>query len=261
MMKQLLAIVFLSFPLFSHAESDVANRFRNAALNAVARSESLGIQEVDGIKMSSIKKVAKEVIISYNPNITMVTGNRRCARWQPEAMAKTVRDGELVEVKVAAGIFLNNDCVKLPDQELEGIAIHEVLGVGFDKDRNYEISTQIMTGITRSKVSPLLNRDIVNELHRKTTVERYSGGGATGVGGGGDFDDLKLKMAGLTYLNTYYANVDYVFGVPKDVFMEALLRMNVSPAADIQTDIEFRAAGVERGPATIYIRKIGRAHV
>lgn len=226
------------------AEESLVTRFRQAAFSAVETAEQRGQAEVQGIALSDLKRVIRETPVVHYPNVNLKFGNRRCAVWYPEVQAIQIPSGK--KVTNAAHIYLNKDCAELSFAELQALSLHEFLGVGFNADRDYSASTEIILG--KSKVQPmLLNKTKITE----TLKNSFKSGGSTGVGGGGDNHDFRFKKLGLEYLRELGLN--RVFGVPTEMLELAIQKMKVSPARDIDQPMEFRAAGIEGPQAVVYI--------
>jgi hypothetical protein len=246
-MKNLMAFALIMlFSGASFAEREVITRFRQAAIRAVEIAESKGVVEVQGIRLSDIKAAAKTALIIHYPNVTLKFSNRRCAMWQPGP-------------GVQPHIYLNKDCAEVGDADLQALALHEILGLSFHLDRNYEISSEILTAgspfASSIKDSNLIDHQALalnqNEIRRKRE-EKLTGGGAVGVGGGGDVADLRFKVQGLQYLQTFTSIVT-TYGIPIELLELAIRNMKIAPASDIALTLEFRGVGVEEGGAIAYI--------
>jgi hypothetical protein len=248
-MMRLFTVIFLLFgytqPVFAE-DSELVFRFREAALNAVARVEARGETELQNISLSEIKQVIQSAQVVHYPNVSVRIGNRRCARWQPGTTAMDMR-GE--QVNIVPHIYLNKACTDLVKDELEGVALHEFLGLGFGADKDYEITSQVLSGGV--KKSHIFDTKKAAEIKRQ--LQNSRSGGSTGVGGGGDEYDLRFKLAGLRYLQ----NIEdpTLLGIPLEILEYIVREMRVSPAQDIDHLLEFRSAGVEgaRSSAIIYV--------
>lgn len=242
----LVFLVLVFAPSVWAEESELVSRFRQAALNAVARAESQGEIELQNISLPQVRRVILTSTVVHYPNVSLRIGNRRCARWQPGTVA-TNSSGQ--QVNVAPHIYLNKTCAQLGIEELEGIALHEFLGLGFEADKNYEITSRILSG--GIKKSEIFDEKKAAEIMRE--LQKSRSGGSTGVGGGGDEDDLRFKLAGLRYLRS--AGAGGSFGIPTEVLEYIIREMSVSPAKDIDHLLEFRAAGIEKSnsSAIIYV--------
>lgn len=217
----------VSFGKDARQSYQVVKDFRQAAVEAIEDAEARGWAEVGGISLQEMKASAKTVNIIYSEQIAIRHGNRGCATWvNTKDRLFSTADGNTVNL--APHIRINKKCAALKSEEMKGVAVHEVLGVTLGKDINYEISSQIISGV---KVD--LDRD----------SDKPKTGGATGVGGGGDYDDLKFKVSGLKALNSQPGNT--YFGLPKNLLAKALLKATIRPASDIDKIFLFRAKGVE----------------
>lgn len=220
-------------------------RFRQAAIRAIENAEKSGLQEVQGISLKKIKQAAEKVRIEYNATIKVRQENRRCAYWNKEAHDVQVI-GTNRRVSIPAKITLYDDCENLSDRDLEAIALHEILGVAFNTDFKYEISTQILS----ANFAPPPKNKLINRKSFDARLKELKSGGSTGVGGGGDFHDLRFKLEGLKYLQSQ--NTPKIFGIPTELLRIAIQEMKVRPAADIEKLVEFRGPGIE-GDAIAYI--------
>lgn len=235
------ALVFVLSIQSVKAEDMIIQRFRGAAVLAVNEARSKGIQSIDGIELADIETAAKTVNIIYQKGLTVHYGSRRCAIWQ-NSKDMLVHVGVNEQVKMAPHIFLNQTCADLDDSQLKGVALHEVLGVTYGADKKYEVSTRILTG-----------NSILNGVNLKSKNLRTSGG-STGIGGGGDYDDLKFKLAGLRQLEIFKSEkiVSYA-GYTLEVLAEKLLLMDISAASNVLKSVEYRGPGVEQTESKTYI--------
>ena len=250
MKRSLMILLLITFGLDVLAADPVVERFRQSALNAITKAEKLGITEIDGIQLQDMKTAAQNTVIAHDSRLTIRFVNRRCAMWQPfTPNVHEIGTGKIVSI--SAHIFLNQECASIPEEELGGLALHEILGVNFQRDRNYEISTQILSGKPVSNK----NENIQWRNNRKKIFQFNTSGGSTGVGGGGDTADIRFKLEGVRVLNELANEKNEVFGIPKDVLYEALLHMSVSPASNVTSLMEFRARELE-GNAIIYVKSI-----
>jgi hypothetical protein len=167
------ALIML-FSVVSLAEQEIITRFRQAAIRAVQVAEARGMTEVQGLRLRDIKDAAKNALIVHYPNVRLRFGNRKCAMWQPGPTVKP-------------HIYLNADCAEIPDAELQALALHEVLGLGFSLDRNYEISTEIlMAGSpfgTKIQNPNLIDYQLLAQNQKELRLkreERLSSGGRGG---------------------------------------------------------------------------------
>jgi len=189
-----------------------------------------------------MEAAARSALIVYDSSLQVRIGNRRCASWYP---------AEIIQgKKIPAHIRLNDECASLAEEERPFIALHEILGVSKELDRNYEISseimanTQILTDKTAHKISI---------MRKENSGAKFASGGSTVVGGGGDFDDLLFKVAGFRYLQARTPGEDF-YGIPVSLLKIAIKYMKVTPATDISTDFELRRSQVEGDAANLYVR-------
>ncbi len=244
----ILLMRFLFFMLLSAANlgvaSDFADRFRQSALSFIVKSEMKGLTQVEGLNLGELKKSVQEVEIVYDSRFTFRVGNRRCAMWQPRTENVNVV-GASKRITVPPRIFLNETCTKLSVVEMEPLATHEILGAMFNIDRQYEITTQILSASSHEPISP---EQLQWQSNRRINRSQHQGnGGSTGVGGGGDYDDLRFKIAGLQSLKLLAGSSDTLFGIPVKMLREAIFYMKVAPAADIDSIMEFHKMGSHFG--------------
>lgn len=243
-MKFLMLPFVLLFAFTSAAlaqQNEVTARFRDAAMTVILQLESEGVQHLQNIPLADIKKVALEVPLVHYPNLTFKVGNRNCALWQPD----------ISRIQYKGHIYLNKDCKNVDDAQLRKLALHEILGFGFNADRNYEITAEVFTRDLTAPPATLLDWGKFLE-NKRASASRSGGGGSVGVGGGGDLSDLRFKMEGLNFLNEI-PDSDF-HGIPKELLRLALLHLNVWAASDIANIAEFRSAtrDINRQPV-IYV--------
>lgn len=229
--------IFLASTVASAQQREV-DRFRSATLQIIDNAQHNGTTEVQGIRLSDLKSFVENAPIYYYKNVSVTFGSRQCAMWQSRA------------AEASPIILLNKQCTALSDEDLGAIGLHENIGLAYGRDRNYEISTEILRGkiSTRKIIQDQLQEQKTKPFDLKKVLEN---GGSTGVGGGGDFYDLHFKLEGLKYLkeNKY----GFVDGIPVELLEIALKKMKIKPASNIEGLIEFRGAGVEGPESVAYI--------
>lgn len=235
-MKHFLLIISIFANCIAQAgEPFSSEKFRQAAIAGIEEAQQKGFARIDGTDLNDVKKTATEIPLVHNPNLRISYENRRCAVWQKS----TTSNGH---------IYLNDDCKNLNKDELKMLAFHEILNVHGISDKQYEVSASVFSGVTLSTRSINLEK-----LKQKSKdVLNIGGGGSTGVGGGGDIDDIIFKIEGLKLLASHTES--YFLGIPKDILNYAILHMNVKPASDIPTLIEMRGHNVEKtNGAVVYV--------
>lgn len=225
--------------------SDETIRFRTAALNFIDKAEANGHSEIEGISLQEIRRAAQEILILHNPNVTVGVGNRRRAMWQ--AARERVRAiGSNATFNVPPQIFVNKRCANLSNTDLGIIATHEFIGAKFNRDLNYDITTRMALPVSNNNSNQIrwkMNRD-----------QQSRTGGSTCVGGGGDEDDLKFKLAGLKTLQNLAQSRSTVFGIPVEMLRETIHQMQIGPASDIDTFMVFRKGIQGSDQAKIFVQ-------
>lgn len=202
-----LASALVYAPTQAHADDAVVERFRAAALRGLEQAQRSGVTEANGIPLAEIKNKMQSIAISYDKNLRVQEVSRSCAFWQPAS----------AQYNMPAVIRLNKDCAALSEEQMQGIALHESLGVGANADRRYEISAKVLSG------------DRLNSKMLKSKTTQSLGGGSTGVGGGGDFRELTFKIAGLKQLNQAG---EKFHGIPVAFVHKALSEMQIYVVTD-----------------------------
>lgn len=241
-MKILLIFLTLFVGQLAFAEWGEVGRFRAATLQQIDNAQQKGITEVQGVSLSELRNFVKTAPIYYNGHLSMTYGGRRCAAWQPGSQDNNASSKPF--------ILLNKQCADLPDEDLGALGVHESLGLSAGLDRNYEISTVIVNG--KAPESKLIDSSKqLQQLKSFNTQKELYNGGSTGVGGGGDFDDLNFKLQGLKYLQNM--SDGYVDGIPVDLLEITLRQMKIAPAANIAGLIEFRGRGFGTPKSIVYV--------
>jgi hypothetical protein len=143
----LLLCVALSFSTHARelSEEVLVERFREAAIRAISRAQATGRNEIQGLQLSELKAFAKKALIVYDPLITLQQTGRRCAFWHREMKGvREIFSGKVVDLP--AHIRLNKECADLSGEMLEGLAVHELIGLGFERDRKYEFTVDLLSG-------------------------------------------------------------------------------------------------------------------
>jgi hypothetical protein len=238
-MKKIFFCVLIFFlTIQSFANENVVQRFRDAAIATVRDAQAKGIYHINGIKLSDVENAAKTVLISYQKGFSVNYGNRHCASWQ-NTKDMLVNTGPNRKEILPPRILLNEKCTQLTTEQLKGVALHEVLGVTYGVDMNYEISARLLSGTT------LFDEEVVATL---------IGGGSTGIGGGGDYDDLKFKIAGLRKIEELkIENRTSFVGYSLLTLAKKLLAMDISQASNVDKLAEYRRPGVEQNESKTYI--------
>ena len=82
----------------------------------------------------------------------------------------------------------------VPPEDLSSLLLHEALGALGIRDDNYQINIIFkLLSVNEEKKLNLNNEQLLAYADELLNI-RYAGGGSTGVSGGGDFLDWKLKL-------------------------------------------------------------------
>jgi len=248
-MKYFLVFLILFAGQFGLAfEFGEVARFRKATLQAIDKAEESGMTEVQGVQLSDLRNFVKTAPIYYNEHLTLRYAGRRCAAWQSSVQAQ---DSDGKEVTTKPFILLNKQCADLPDEDLGALGLHESLGLSAGLDRNYEISTAILNGHVLD--SKMINFSLQSQQLKSLNLQRElsNGGGSTGVGGGGDYDDLYFKLQGLKYLQG--VSGEYIDGIPVALLEVTLRQMTIAPASNTNGLMEYHAHGFGSPKSKVYV--------
>lgn len=248
-MKYLLIFLILLTTQISMAfEFGEVARFRKATLETIDKAQQNGITEIQGVQLSDLRNFVKTAPIYYSEHITIRVGGRRCAAWQPAVQAQDA-NGNVDTTKPY--ILLNKQCTDLSDEDLGTLGVHESMGLYGGLDRNYEGTSEILTG--HELDSKLINFSLQTEQLKAINLQRElsTGGGSTGVGGGGDFDDINFKAQGLKYLESMPGG--YVDGIPVALLEAALRQMTIVPATNTNGLMEYHGRGFGMPKSTVYV--------
>lgn len=241
--QSLLTVLMASFiatPAFAE-ENEVEKKFRESAIQAFEEARARGVKEVDGISIDQFVEAAKRTKFVYDPRIAFTVGNRTCAYWREGAKgAIDIATGKRVDLP--AQVRINKKCADYSGEDAKAIGVHEVAGVNFKKDLNYEEVMKVLGIDDGSIKGPMLNPTKILPIDSKK-----ASGGSTVVGGGGDGDDIIFRRECHRVLDRVSSPGRRLFGIPYEFFKVAFRKMKVSPAADISTFVEFRGPDVEQG--------------
>jgi hypothetical protein len=122
------------------------------------------------------------------------------------------------------------------------LALHESLDLSHYDDENYQLSTTLWQLDQSKDPQELQNRlnsslaDPIRNLKTNKSDPRYlekEGGGATGVGSGGDELSIDIKMALLIASNTFYSNHPFAWVAN---LQKMILNLPIDPTFIVQTN-------------------------
>lgn len=175
----MIAGLLISFLVSESAHANCEQNFRIATAKQIEAAKANGWMKIDEIALSGFKRIVEGDGVYVVCVKSLTIDGRKSAVNTPG-----------ISTQIAPTIFVNSQATKLSAHDRGLIGTHEFFGaLGYD-DTEGQLSTRLDL-MARTRFSP---GDFLNLQLGKSPNNVKASGTSTGVSGGGDSDQLKLKI-------------------------------------------------------------------